>query len=99
MRDRIDGYRAALASAGLAGRERLVLGGMTVEGTRTAIEPLLRRPDRPTAVFAVNNIATLGAVKAIRAAGLAFPEDVSLLGFDDLDWMTDRKSTRLNYSH
>jgi LacI family transcriptional regulator len=88
IHDRIDGYRRALADAGLCARERVVLGGLRVEGCRSAIEQELRRADRPTAIFAVTYDATLGAIKAIRAVDLAFPEDVSLLGFDDIDWMT-----------
>lgn len=88
IRDRIEGYRRALAEAGLGSRERVVTGGLAIEGCRAAIEQELRRADRPTAVFAVTHPATLGAIKAIRAVDLAFPEDVSLLGFDDVDWMT-----------
>jgi len=88
IRDRISGYRRALADAGLTGRERVVVGGASVESCRGAIEQELRRADRPSAVFAATYDATLGAIKAIRAVDLAFPEDVSLLGFDDFDWMT-----------
>src|SRR5437660_521980 len=88
IRDRIEGYGRALAEAGLGERARVVLGGLTVEGCRAAIEQELRRADRPTAIFAATYDATLGAIKAIRAVDLAFPEDVSLLGFDDFDWMT-----------
>ena len=88
IRDRIEGYRRALGEAGLGSRERVVTGGLSIEGCRAAIEQELRRADRPTAIFAVTHPATLGAIKAIRAVDLAFPEDVSLLGFDDVDWMT-----------
>jgi LacI family transcriptional regulator len=88
MRERIAGYRRALAEAGAAPRERVVLGGFSIEGCRGAIEQELRRADRPSAVFAASYDATLGAIKAIRALDLAFPENVSLLGFDDSDWMT-----------
>ncbi|MBX6321899.1 MAG: LacI family DNA-binding transcriptional regulator [Rhodospirillaceae bacterium] len=88
IRDRIAGYRRALAEAGCAGRERLVFGGLTVEGSRAAIEREIARPDRPTALFAVTSVATLAAIQAIRALDLAFPGEVSLLGFDESDWMT-----------
>ena len=88
IRDRIDGYRRALAEAGCGERARVVVGGLGVESCRAAIEQELRRADRPTAVFAATYPATLGAVKAIRALDLAFPDDVSLLGFDESDWMT-----------
>jgi len=46
---------------------------------------LLRSPDRPTAIFAVNDWMALKAQRAISLAGLRNPEDVSLVGFDDLD--------------
>jgi LacI family transcriptional regulator len=88
IRDRIDGYRRALAEAGCGERARVVVGGLDMESCRAAIEQELRRADRPTAVFAATYPATLGAVKAIRALDLAFPDDISLLGFDDSDWMT-----------
>jgi LacI family transcriptional regulator len=85
--DRVAGYRAALDEAGLANRARVVVGGFTVDGCRGAIEQELRRADRPTAIFSAAYIATLGAIKAIRALDLAFPDNVSLLSFDDSDWM------------
>jgi LacI family transcriptional regulator len=88
IRDRIDGYRRALAESGLNEHERVIVGGSSVETCRSAIEQELRRANRPTAVFAASYEATLGAIKAIRAVDIAFPEDVSLLGFDDFDWMT-----------
>jgi LacI family transcriptional regulator len=88
IRDRISGYRRALADSGLSAREHVLIGGSSVESCRSVIEQQLRRADRPSAVFAATYDATLGAIKAIRAVDLAFPEDVSLLGFDDFDWMT-----------
>ena len=88
IRDRIEGYRQALAERGCADHERVVIGGATIEGCRAAIESQLRGAGRPTAIFAAAYVATLGAIQAIRAIDLAFPEDVSLLGFDDFDWMT-----------
>jgi LacI family transcriptional regulator len=88
LRDRIAGYRRALAEAGLAGRDRVIFGGGTMEGCRSAIEQDLRRPDPPTAVFAGTFYATLGAVKAINALELDFPGGISLLGFEHSEWMT-----------
>jgi LacI family transcriptional regulator len=88
MRERIEGYRAALVAAGLAGRARILVGGFTIEGCRGVIEQELLRAEPPSAIFAANYVATLGAVKAIRALDLDFPGEVSLLGFDDTDWMT-----------
>jgi LacI family transcriptional regulator len=88
IRDRIAGYRRALAEAGCAGRARIVFGGLTVEGAQAAVGAALAAAGRPSALFALSYIATLGALKAIRACDLAFPGEVSLLGFDDSDWMT-----------
>ncbi len=88
LRDRVEGYRRALAEAGLAARERIVFGGGTAEGARSAIEQDLRRPDPPTAIFAATFYGTLGAVKAISALDVAFPDDISLLGFEHSEWMT-----------
>jgi LacI family transcriptional regulator len=88
MRERIDGYRAELAAAGLTKRGRILAGGFDIEGCRGTIEQELLRAEPPTAIFAANYVATLGAVKAIRALDLDFPGEVSLLGFDDTDWMT-----------
>ncbi|GLS20209.1 LacI family transcriptional regulator [Labrys miyagiensis] len=88
MRDRIAGVEQAMAEAGRQGRARVLLGGETMEGLRRATEQELRRPDRATAVFTTSNVATLGAIKAIHALELSMPRDVSLVGFDDYDWMT-----------
>jgi LacI family transcriptional regulator len=88
LRDRLDGYRRALADAGLSTRERIVFGGGTAEGCRSAIEQDLRRPDRPSAIFAATFYATMGAVKAINALELDFPGEISLLGFEHSEWMT-----------
>lgn len=88
LRDRVEGYRRALAEAGLGKFERIAFGGGTVEGCRAAIEQDLRRSHPPTAIFAATFYATLGAVKAINALDLEFPEEISLLGFEHSEWMT-----------
>jgi LacI family transcriptional regulator, galactose operon repressor len=43
-------------------------------------------PERPTAVFTVNNLVALGAIEAVRAAGLDVPDDVALVCFDDIEY-------------
>lgn len=88
LRDRVNGYRQALAEAGIADRERLVIGGSSVEACRSAIEQELRRPDMPTAIFATTFFSTLGAIKAIHSLGIAFPQKISLVGFEHSEWMT-----------
>lgn len=88
IRERVEGFRAALRDAGAADRGRVIFGGLSIDSCRSAIEQELRRADRPTAISCAAYVATLGAVKAIRAVDLDFPHDISLLGFDDADWMT-----------
>ena len=88
LRDRVTGYRRALQEAGLSGRERLVMGGRSVEECRRAIERELQRPDRPSAIFATTFFATLGAIKAVHALDIAFPQRISLVAFEHSEWMT-----------
>jgi LacI family transcriptional regulator len=87
MRDRVAGHRRALKEARLSTSPRIVVGGPTVEGLRAAIEQELQRTDPPTAIFAASSVAALGAIKAIHALDLKMPRDISLIGFDDADWM------------
>jgi LacI family xylobiose transport system transcriptional regulator len=84
-RARIDGYRAALETAGLPVDPALIATGdfHHEAGYRRGLE-LLRRPDRPTAVFAGNDLQALGLYEAARELGLRIPEDLSVVGFDDL---------------
>jgi LacI family transcriptional regulator len=84
---RIAGARRALTEAGLSGRERIIYGGHDVESLRGAIELELHRADRPTAIFALTNVCALASIKAARGLGLEIPGDVSIVGFDDFEWM------------
>jgi LacI family transcriptional regulator len=84
---RIAGARRALAEAGLEGRERVIYGGADLESLRGAVELELHRSDRPTAIFALTNVCALASLKAARGLGLEVPGDVSIVGFDDFDWM------------
>ena len=45
-------------------------------------------PRRPTAVFVANNLMTLGAFRALHEAGVRIPDEVALVGFDDMPWAT-----------
>ncbi|GAA4882321.1 LacI family DNA-binding transcriptional regulator [Kitasatospora terrestris] len=84
-RARADGYRAALDMAGIAYDPELVREGdfHHEAGRRVGLE-LLGLPDRPTAVFAGNDLQALGLYEAARELGLRIPEDLSVVGFDDL---------------
>jgi LacI family transcriptional regulator len=88
IEQRIAGCRRALSEAGLDGRDRVIYGGHDLESLRGAIESELRRADRPTAIFALTNVCALASIKAARGLGLEIPGDVSIVGFDDFDWMS-----------
>jgi DNA-binding LacI/PurR family transcriptional regulator len=84
-RARLDGYRAALDAAGVPADPALVrIGSLYVEGGLAAAQELLSLPDPPTAVFAANDLQALGVYAAARQAGLRIPNDLSVVGFDDL---------------
>jgi DNA-binding LacI/PurR family transcriptional regulator len=84
-RARIDGYRSAMAEAGVPVDPDLVSYGKfhVEEGIERGRE-LLRLKDRPTAIFAGNDLQALGVYQAAREARLHIPEDLSVVGFDDL---------------
>jgi LacI family transcriptional regulator len=84
LRERIEGIR--LAAAGDAEVE-LIEVGHTLTDSRARLTDRLTSGLPPDALFTLNNVATLGALGAIAAAGLRVPDDIALVGFDDEDWM------------
>lgn len=60
-------------------------GNHRVDGGQSCMEQLLRLHQRPTAVLASNDLTAIGALRAIHAAGLQVPKDISLIGFDDIE--------------
>jgi LacI family transcriptional regulator len=88
IEQRIAGCQRALSEASLEGRDRVIYGGHDLESLRGAIELELNRADRPTAIFALTNVCALATIKAVRGLGLKIPGDVSIVGFDDFDWMS-----------
>ncbi len=82
---RVDGYRSAMNAAGLKVDERFVrFGNFHVDGGRTIALELLALPDRPTAIFAGSDLQALGVIEAARTLGLRVPDDLSIVGYDDL---------------
>jgi LacI family transcriptional regulator len=65
--------------------EHVRLSDFRVEGGYTSMACLLDKPPPPTAVFCANNLMTIGALQLLRERGVAIPEAVSLVGFDDID--------------
>jgi LacI family transcriptional regulator, xylobiose transport system transcriptional regulator len=81
---RLDGYRSAMAAAGLPVREDWVhMGDFLPSGGRRAAELLFAGDDRPTAVFAGNDMQAIGVIEVATERGLRVPEDVSVVGYDD----------------
>lgn len=84
-RARFDGYRTALGDAGLAlDRNIIADGSFTQAGGYEAMKSILASGRAPSAVFACNDVMALGAMRALREAGLAIPGDVSVVGFDGI---------------
>jgi LacI family transcriptional regulator len=82
---RILGYRQALAEHHLPLDEILIRGGdFTEKGGYEGMQELLRLSPRPSAVFAANDLMAMGALMALREAGLRVPEDMAVVGFDDI---------------
>lgn len=86
-RDRIRGFKRALAEAGVRLPARYVQEAQfNTEGGLAAANQLLALNPRPTAIFASSDMLAIGALEAARAMKLRCPEDLSIVGFDDLDF-------------
>jgi DNA-binding LacI/PurR family transcriptional regulator len=79
--DRLDGYRDVLLDAG---PELVAQGDFTEDSGARAMAELLGRRPAPDAVFAGNDLMASGALRVLRERGLRVPEDVALVGFDDM---------------
>ena len=82
--DRHAGVMEALEAAGIPAATLAVAPGGDVATGRVAAAGLLARDPRPTALLCYNDLVALGAMRAARDAGLRLPEDVSIVGFDDV---------------
>ena len=84
-RDRESGYRAAMRKAQLGIQDGWVVeGNLNIEGAGKACSQLLNHPDRPTAIFCATDEMAFGCMHEIRNQGLSIPEDISIMGFDDI---------------
>ena len=82
---REDGYRRTLAAAGIEIDDDLIrVAGYRAETAGAPSRELLERPDRPTAVFAANDITAIRLIGVAQSLGLRVPEDLSVIGFDDV---------------
>lgn len=96
-RARVDGYRSALEEAGIPLDPTLIRYGDFVQsGGHVHGRSLLDRADRPTAIFAGSDSQALGVMRAARDLGLRIPEDLSIVGYDDLpvsEWLVPPLTT------
>jgi LacI family transcriptional regulator len=84
--ERVIGYLQALQEAGMPPDEKLIISGnFRVESGHQIVQELLAFPNPPTAVFASNDLMAIGAMRAVTQKGLRVPEDVSIVGFDDIE--------------
>ncbi len=85
--ERLRGYRSALHDAGIPINPDLItVGDFRQESGYDRARQLLALDPRPTALFVANNLMTLGAMIALNEAGVQIPDDVSMVGFDEVDW-------------
>jgi LacI family transcriptional regulator len=82
---RMVGYKQAFQEHNIPVDEALIKNGYYAEkGGYEAMRELLAQPRRPRAVFAANDLMAMGAMLAIREAGLRIPQDIAIAGFDDI---------------
>ena len=80
---RRSGFLAAMRRHGLERTAQVVPGDFTEAGGAAGVDALLTAGELPTAVFVSNDLAAIGALHALEHAGLAVPEDISLVGYDN----------------
>lgn len=88
--ERYEGYRKALNTAGIKVDDRLIKMGdfKTDSGYRLALE-FIHSAHPPSALFVANNLMTQGTLRALREHGVRIPDDLALVGFDDMPWSGD----------
>ena len=84
---RIEGWRSALAKSGLTAEASHLLwqSDFSSQGGFTTMQAILQAPKVPTAVFVCNDLMCIGAMSAAHQAGVRVPQDISLIGFDDIE--------------
>jgi LacI family transcriptional regulator len=85
--DRFKGYEKALDESGIEYDESLVIwNNVKIEDGQRSMEELLKMDDRPTAAFTFSDYVALGALRAIHDAKLKIPDDIALVGYDDVEF-------------
>jgi LacI family transcriptional regulator len=85
-RTRRSAFLKCIAACGIAQRQRSVVeGNHKIDGGESAMMQLLSLPQPPTAVLTSNDLTAIGALRAITRVGLRVPQDISVIGFDDIE--------------
>ena len=98
-RDREVGYRAAMKQAKLPIEDGWVVeGDLTIAGARKATRNLMNHNRRPTAIFCANDEMAIGCLHEVKSTGFGVPDDVSIIGFDDIRYaeVTDPPLTTIS---
>lgn len=82
--ERVKGYQQALSAAGLSDHEEIYYGAFTQASGYELTMQVLASRQRPTAIFGANNFISIGILKALRDSGVNVPEEIAVVGFDDL---------------
>ncbi len=86
-RMRLDAFGKATAALAIPPEQVTIIpGNLRIDGGRAALEQIMAMPERPTAVFAANDLMAMGLIRAARANGLQVPADLSVIGLDDI-WL------------
>jgi LacI family transcriptional regulator len=84
--ERITGYRKALEQAGIVCDQSLIIrGDYHAQSGMDITHSILQMDPRPTAIFALNDLMALGALRAVTEAGYSVPKDIAVVGYDDLE--------------
>ncbi|WP_143869776.1 LacI family DNA-binding transcriptional regulator [Catenovulum sediminis] len=88
-RDRLVGYKQALEEAGIEFNETLIFeGNFTMASGHDAGDYYAQLDEKPSAIFSMNDDMAIGAIKSFKEHGIRVPQDISITGFDDLDFAT-----------
>ncbi|MBB3153460.1 LacI family transcriptional regulator/LacI family purine nucleotide synthesis repressor [Paenibacillus endophyticus] len=87
---RIKGFVRTMERSGLQARKEWIMdGGFSVESGKAFMNRMLALPERPTAIFCANDLVAIGVMKAAHKAGIRVPEELSLIGFDDIPYASN----------